>query len=524
MSGLARDPMSTAARNQPETAALQQRVQQLEAQLADHNAIASRLQLQYTVAGILANAQSIELALPQVLQAIATIKEWNVALAWASVKQDLDHTAHWSAEGADTGFLATHPDLFDIHNPGSLPRRAQCSGQLIWVEDTATSTEFPVLRTASGTVLRNIVVAPLSCGQSNYGVIVLLRDFSRPFSEDFRAMYQALGNDIGRFIEATRYRVELQESHVRLSHVQRIGKIGYWEWNTETGHVFANDGAAAALQRPRKELPRTITEYLALVPEAERANVQRSLSRAIAHPNETQKFEHPLLSSAGERLTLRVHCQGRPDELGQVQRVTGSVQNVTEQRRAEKKQLANEKLWEFVFRNSPVPGVITDYTSGEFLAANDQFLRWVGMPASAIVGRTSIDIGLWHSYEERENTVKLVRTWGHLRDHEIQYVIQGELRTVLIYIEHVELGDRRCLLTKYIDITQRKKLENELNLAATAIEQAAEAIVLLDNQGRIVQANPAFTATTGYTLACGLVRPGKESCGRCAKTNPSSRN
>ena len=498
----ARPPIinDTESVHRTDTASLQQRIQELEGQLASHNVIATRLQLQYQVADILAGSETVAHALPQVLQTIATIKGWNIALAWVSVKHTLDHAFEWCQHSADTRFLGQHPALFDPTQPGSLQQRAMENRELIWLDQCTSLEDMPEITTASGIQLRNIVVAPLVCADQCYGVIMLVRDRCRVFNEDFRAMYRALGNDVGRFIQTRRYQLELQQSNARLSQVQRIGKIGYWEWNIATGRVFANDGAAAALQRPRNQLPRTLADYLALVPDTERGMVQALLEKARANPGETQHFEHPLLSSNKQVQIVRVHCQGQADQHGQVVRVSGSVQNITEQRRAEQRLLANEKLWEFVFRSSPVPGVITDNLTGELLAANEEFLKWVGLSAGAVIGRTTVDIGLWNSHPEREAVIGLARTWGRLRNHEIQHRIQGELRTVLINIEHIELDGRACLFTKYIDISDRKKLESALLHAGTAIEQAAEAIVLLDRNGYIIKANPAFTAITGYAL------------------------
>lgn len=48
------------------------------------------------------------------------------------------------------------------------------------------------------------------------------------------------------------------------------------------------------------------------------------------------------------------------------------------------------------------------------------------------------------------------------------------------------------------DISWRKQAEEERRLLITAIEQAAELIVIFDTRGRIKYVNPAFTKVTGY--------------------------
>ncbi|MGB2986995.1 MAG: PAS domain-containing protein, partial [Phycisphaerae bacterium] len=50
------------------------------------------------------------------------------------------------------------------------------------------------------------------------------------------------------------------------------------------------------------------------------------------------------------------------------------------------------------------------------------------------------------------------------------------------------------------NITERSRMEAERARLATAIEQAAEAIVITDTEGAIQYVNPAFERITGYTL------------------------
>jgi len=49
------------------------------------------------------------------------------------------------------------------------------------------------------------------------------------------------------------------------------------------------------------------------------------------------------------------------------------------------------------------------------------------------------------------------------------------------------------------NITERKRAEAERLHLMTAIEQAAEGVVVTDEQGGIEYVNPAFSAITGYT-------------------------
>ncbi len=51
-----------------------------------------------------------------------------------------------------------------------------------------------------------------------------------------------------------------------------------------------------------------------------------------------------------------------------------------------------------------------------------------------------------------------------------------------------------------IDITEKRKTEQELMLLKTSVQQTNSSLVITDNQGKIVYVNPAFEKNTGYSL------------------------
>ncbi len=67
--------------------------------------------------------------------------------------------------------------------------------------------------------------------------------------------------------------------------------------------------------------------------------------------------------------------------------------------------------------------------------------------------------------------------------------------------EHDGEGNPLTLLGTSIDITQIKQAQEELNLLATALEQAWECIIITDRHANILYANPAFERTSGYSIA-----------------------
>jgi signal transduction histidine kinase len=79
------------------------------------------------------------------------------------------------------------------------------------------------------------------------------------------------------------------------------------------------------------------------------------------------------------------------------------------------------------------------------------------------LGRTCVELGLWEHPEERDLVLKDMRTRGSIRQRECRWKNRsGERFTVLLSAETIKLDDTPHMLSMAMDITQRKRAEEEL--------------------------------------------------------------
>lgn len=94
------------------------------------------------------------------------------------------------------------------------------------------------------------------------------------------------------------------------------------------------------------------------------------------------------------------------------------------------------------------------------------------------------------------------RIAGELKD--IHYAFRakgkdGRIIDVEVHGARTEFNGKPAIIGTLLDITDRKRAEQQLRLQAAALESAANGIVLIDREGTIIWVNPAFTRLTGHT-------------------------
>jgi diguanylate cyclase (GGDEF)-like protein/PAS domain S-box-containing protein len=92
------------------------------------------------------------------------------------------------------------------------------------------------------------------------------------------------------------------------------------------------------------------------------------------------------------------------------------------------------------------------------------------------------------------------------RAHLVERPFRGRKGEQLIYrIHFVPERDAQgvvvSVLTISYDVTDQKRMENELGMAAKVFETAGEGIVIMNPEGAVLKVNPAFTRITGYEFA-----------------------
>ena len=171
-----------------------------------------------------------------------------------------------------------------------------------------------------------------------------------------------------------------------------------------------------------------------------------------------------------------------------------------EHKRTEDALRESETLFSTTFYAIPIPVSISEVVSGKWVEVNQAFLDVTGYKRTEVIGHTFRDLNLWMHLEDRERMRQILDAQGRVVDFEVDINKKGGATgTMRISVERVDLAGKPYLLVMGNEITERRRAEEAQLRLSTAIEQAAEAIVITDAEATIQYVNPAFTRLTGYT-------------------------
>jgi len=139
-----------------------------------------------------------------------------------------------------------------------------------------------------------------------------------------------------------------------------------------------------------------------------------------------------------------------------------------------------------------------------YLGCNSAFEAFIGKPASELIGKTPHDIApskLADRYLAADREI-LDQPGKQIYESQVRHA-DGQLHDVMFHkatFTHPD-GSVGGLVGVMLDITERKRMENDLRQAATVFDNSAEGVIIAEKDGTIIGVNRAFCTITGYDRA-----------------------
>ncbi len=135
-------------------------------------------------------------------------------------------------------------------------------------------------------------------------------------------------------------------------------------------------------------------------------------------------------------------------------------------------QLSEEKFSK-AFRSNSALMTISRLKNGVFIDVNDAFVNTLGYTRDEIIGKTSFELNLYENQSTREIISNTFNNDLKIREFETILINKkGEKITGLLSVERIYVGNELCFLSLFVDITERKKAEEEMRKAQLEAEKA----------------------------------------------------
>lgn len=145
-----------------------------------------------------------------------------------------------------------------------------------------------------------------------------------------------LGHRLEYMRRSSRAAQGLRDSEAKLANAQRIAKLGYWEWLPDKDRLFCSGELRRIFDIPEGEQPINLRELTLFVHDDQRAEFQGAI-QGLSEGRSIADFEYRVLTADNYERYVRQHAEALLDDNGGVLRISGTVQDVTEQREAEEK-------------------------------------------------------------------------------------------------------------------------------------------------------------------------------------------
>jgi two-component system, sporulation sensor kinase A len=134
----------------------------------------------------------------------------------------------------------------------------------------------------------------------------------------------------------------------------------------------------------------------------------------------------------------------------------------------------SETKFSTAFRSSPDAITISTLNDGCYIEINDSCLRMLGYHREEMLGRTTLELGVWANPADRIAIAQQLQQQGTVSNLEIWFRRKsGEIFPTLFSAEAIYLEDEPCLLAVAADITIIKQAEKALARLAEIGELAA---------------------------------------------------
>jgi diguanylate cyclase (GGDEF)-like protein/PAS domain S-box-containing protein len=245
----------------------------------------------------------------------------------------------------------------------------------------------------------------------------------------------------------------------RLSEVQEIAGLGFWEHETDSDRLMCSEEVERLLELDPQPHRIGYSALLARVDPDDRYEIEQQLHRAVVNDVPVD-IPMRIVRHHGRIRHLRLRARPRVDRRG-IQVLTGTLLDVTDVTEAQEHLALAEAQYRYLFELSPIPLWVFDLESQRFVAVNQATVELYGWSPLQFLDMSLDDLAVPDAGTEMPPSALAHAStengliWRHVTS-------DNRVVHVRIYSTPVSFEGREARLVASLDFTDKVRAETEL--------------------------------------------------------------
>lgn len=254
--------------------------------------------------------------------------------------------------------------------------------------------------------------------------------------------------------------------------------LGAWVWDVGTGRISWSRGTQALFGFDPHQPLTSELDYLDLLPEEDRARTRQAFHAVLNGEPVDQALRHRIRWPDGSLHWLEINGSLATDREGRPQMI-GVIREITRQRERETALINSEKRFATLFHLSPNVVLLTRRADGLIHEVNQHFEHILGWPGTQVIGRTTLELGLWANPQQRQQVLDATSGNNGPVTLEVQFrASSGQVHDGILSTQAIELEGVTYLLSTFVDTSERKRAEQALKDSQERLDLALDSAQL----------------------------------------------
>ncbi len=269
--------------------------------------------------------------------------------------------------------------------------------------------------------------------------------------------------------ERKQIEIELKTNETRLTEAQHIANLGDWEWDVASNNVRWSSELYNIFGLQPDEPGPTFGKFLTYVHPDDRQLAEGAIAAAF-RDQVLSTYDYRIIRPDGTVRALQCRGEVGVDDTGKVNRMWGTVQDITDRKRADEGLRESEERYRLLFESNPQPMWVYDLETLAFLAVNESAVHHYGYSREEFLAMTIKDIrpaedipALYDAIANSSKPVVATGIWRHLKKDGT--IFDAEITSHLLVFD-----DRQAELILAHDITERRRAEAERQVISEIVE------------------------------------------------------